>query len=244
MDTQILEHLGLHKNDTRVYKTLLSLGRVKTGDIINCSGVGSSQTYLALDRLIKRGLVSYQVRNNVRHYQAELPTLLVEESKQTIAALEKLSEDISSLPLTHKKRNFVNTFEGRDGFKKAFLQHIENTKEGEALSIIGYVHRVTNLRELRFFLKKCNELAVARTCSMRMILDEKFRHSLGERTGPEYEIRFMPSRYFSPCATNLCGNEVLLSVWGDEPLAISISLPSVVHSFAQNFDSLWETAKP
>lgn len=242
MDTTALARLGLHPNDLKVFTTIATLGKTKTGAIMQHSGVGSSQTYLSLGRLIKRGLVSYQVRNNVRYYQAELPDALLEEARKNVSALESLSDELVHTPFA-AERNVVNTFETKAGLKKALLRHVDQLEKKEEISILGYSSRVPNLRELRLFLRRCNELAEAKKCSMRMILDSKFRNSLGERIGPLYKIRFLPSQYFTPAAQNICKREILLSVWGEHPLAISITEPSTVESFRKSFELLWASAK-
>ena len=243
METSILRRSGIHENDIKVYEALLGLGVSKTGAIIGASGVGSSQTYLSLTRLTKRGLVSYQVRNNVRYYRAELPDTLIEESRKGVAELEALSKELAARPKMRESRNFVNTFETKDGFKKALLRHVDLVEPKEVLCIIGFSSKVSNLRELRSFLARCNALAEAKRCTMRMILDEKFRNSLGERMGKQYTVRYMPPAYFTPSALNICSREVVLSVWGPHPIAISITEPAVIQSFQLNFESLWEIAK-
>lgn len=242
MNTTALTRLGLHPNDQRVFAAIATLGKTKTGAIMQSSGVGSSQTYLSLGRLIKRGLVSYQVRNNVRYYQAELPDSLLEEARKNVSELEHLSEELVRTPFV-AERNVVNTFETKAGLKKALLRHVDQLERKETISIVGYSSRVPDRRELRLFLRRCNELAEAKKCSMRMILDSKFRGSLGERVGPLYKIRFLPTQYFTPAAQNICKREVLLSVWGAHPLAISISEPAAIASFQKNFDFLWDIAK-
>lgn len=243
MDTSALARLGLHPNDLKVFTAIAELGKTKTGAIMEYTGVGSSQTYLSLGRLVKRGLVSYQVRNNVRYYQAEIPDELIGEARQNVAQLEQLSESIVRAPHV-VERNYINTYEGRDGFNKAFLRFMESADEHERILITGFTHSVPHLRELRSFLYRYNMLAEAKHCTMQMVMDTKFRHSLEERTGKAYVVRFLSSRYFTPCATSVSKSEVLLSVWGDHPLAISINEPATVESFRKNFELLWASAKP
>jgi sugar-specific transcriptional regulator TrmB len=243
MKTGILKKFGLHENDVYVYEALFGLGRSKTGPIITKSGVGSSQTYLSLARLVQRGLASYQVKNNVRYYQAELPDVLIDESKKNVLELEALSQEIQDHTIEKAERNVINTYEGKDGFRKAFSrQYLELVENNETIYIVGFTKNVSNLRELRNFLKKPNQIAEDKHCAIKMVLDERFRDSLEEREGPQYEIRFLSPQHFTPMGTSICKKEVLLSVWGKTPLAISISEPTVVKSFKQNFEVLWNLA--
>lgn len=243
METGILRELGLSKNEIETYIALTKLGSSKTGPLMRLTGIGSSQTYTSLDSLIARGLISYTVRNNVRHYRAEPPTTLVENETRKISALKTLADEMARLTPKEQTRNFVNAFERKDGFRKAFLAHTEHLKPGEELRITGYSARVPGLRELRSHLYRYNRMIEAKRCTMRMILDENFRHSLGERVGPAYTIRFLNSDYFTPSAMSISKREVVISVWSKYPIAISISEPSIVEGFANNFESLWKIAK-
>lgn len=243
MEARILHELGLSDNEVDTYLALAGLGTSKTGPIMRRTGIGSSQTYASLDALIAQGLISYTVRNNVRHYRAEPPATLVENEMRKLAALKKLADEMRALEPKTQARNFVNTFERKDGFRKAFLRHTEQLRPGEELRITGYSARVSNLRELRSYLYRYNKMIEAKRCTMRMILDESFRHSLGERVGPAYNIRFLHSDYFTPSALSISKSEVVISVWSKYPVAITISEPSVVNGFANNFESLWKVAK-
>ena len=54
-----LEELGLTKNETKVYLVLLELGLTTTSAIIKRAGINTSKVYESLERLLKKGLVSY-----------------------------------------------------------------------------------------------------------------------------------------------------------------------------------------
>lgn len=243
MDTSVLKELGLSRNEVSTYLAIMRLGVSKTGPIQKLTGIGSSQTYASLQTLIAQGLISYTVRNNVRHYRAEPPHTLVDNELRRISALKKLAEEMKRMKTTPPSRNFVNAFERKDGFRKAFLRHAELLKNGEEVRIIGYSARVPRLRELRSLLYHYNKMIESKHCTMRMILDENFRTSLGERVGPAYTIRFLHSDYFTPSAMSISKQEVVISVWSKYPLAISITEPSVVDGFANNFESLWKVAE-
>ena len=130
MNTSILKNYGLNRNDIIIYETLLKIGRSKTGPIIKNSQIVSSRVYESLRLLVLRGLVSYQVRNNIKYYQAESPLQLLEEAEKNKLALKELAREVTSLPIILPSRNEVNIFEGKHGFKMAYNQHIERIKKG------------------------------------------------------------------------------------------------------------------
>ena len=59
MINQILQEIGLTRNEIKVYTSLLDLGESKTGEILKKSGLNSGKIYEILDSLQKKGLVSW-----------------------------------------------------------------------------------------------------------------------------------------------------------------------------------------
>jgi sugar-specific transcriptional regulator TrmB len=59
MNTKILEDIGLTKTEIKIYLALLKLGQSTTTNIIKDAGIHASKVYEFLDKLIKKGLVSY-----------------------------------------------------------------------------------------------------------------------------------------------------------------------------------------
>ncbi len=249
MNTSILKNYGLNRNDIIVYETLLKIGRSKTGPIIRNSQIVSSRVYESLRLLVVRGLVSYQVRNNIKYYQAESPLQLLEEAEKNKLALKELAKEVTSLPIILPSRNEVNIFEGKHGFKMAFNQHIEKIKKGETISIIGFSRRAylhsEGTKELRAFFTASDQLMIPKKADARLLTERdmlKILHK--DRIDPSiYQLGYLPAGYFGPCAVNISATEVLLSVWGESPIVFSIKNPTMVKTFQKNFDFLWSIAK-
>jgi sugar-specific transcriptional regulator TrmB len=249
MNTSILKDFGLNKNDVTVYETLLKIGRSKTGPIIRNSNVVSSRVYESLRLLVTRGLVSYQVRNNIKYYQAESPEHLIEGIEKNIGGLKELAKEITSLPIILPARNEVNIYEGKHGFKMAFNQHIERIKKGESICIISFSKRAytqsVGSRELRAFFTNTDYQMIPKKAYARALTDRELVPILKkERIDPSiYIVKYLPSGYFGPCAVNISETEVLLSIWGESPIVFSIKNPIIVKSFQKNFDFLWSISK-
>ncbi|MDB5259257.1 MAG: TrmB family transcriptional regulator [Candidatus Taylorbacteria bacterium] len=249
MKTDILSRYGLNKNDIAVYDALLRIGRSKTGLIIRETRIVSSRVYESLRILVGRGLVSYQARNNIKYYQAESPDQLIEEASKGVNDLKDLAKDIANFPIAIPSRNDINIYEGRHGFKMATTQHVERLKKGEDLCIITFSHRIytggKGARELRSFFTETDKPMISKDVGARMIADRGMQKTMKkERIDASiYDLRYLPSGYFGPCAVDISKTEVLLLVWGDSPIAFSIKNPTIVASFQKNFNFLWEMAK-
>lgn len=249
MKTSVLKHYGLNTNDILVYEALLKIGRSKTGPIIRESSVGSSRTYESLRILVSRGLVSYQVKNNIKYYQAEAPEQLMHDAERHMHGLKELAEEVVALPIPLPSRNESNIYEGRHGFKMAFTQHIERIKKGEQISIIAFSRRAylssSGSRELRSFFTNTDKLMITKKATARVLSEHEMLTIVKkERIHPSlYLFRYLPPGYFGPSAINISATEVLISVWGEHPIVFSIKNPAVVKAFQKNFDFLWGMAK-
>jgi len=246
-NTSILSRFGLNRNDILIYDTLLHLGRSKTGPIIKETGVASSRVYASLLNLVNRGLVSYQVRNNIKYYKAELPDQLIEEAGRDTEELKALSKTLADFPISHIDRNEINTYEGVHGFKMAFAQNTQALEPKEVICVIAFNgSEYIRSQELRLFFKNTIDPMMAKKkCIGKMIMGKKLYQIIKkERTNMSiYKVRHLPSNYVIPYTLNISNREVLLSVWGDKPIVFSIKNPIVVASFKKNFDFLWSMAK-
>ena len=95
MNTQILQKIGLTEGEIKVYNALAYLGKAATGKIINKSGISSSKSYIILEKLIKKGLVSFIVENNVKKFQIANPNNIIEyisKQQQELESVKKESE--------------------------------------------------------------------------------------------------------------------------------------------------------
>ncbi len=245
MDTEILKQFGLTKNDIKVYDSLFKLGRSKTGKIIDESKVVSSMVYSSLKNLTEKGLVTFIVKNNIKYYQAEIPNKLIEDYKNNVNELEKLSKKLKLLPIEKTPRNSTNIYEGIHGFKLAFEQHIGNMGKGEKVGVIGFNEQSIKkglLRRYKDFFAKVDIDTIKKTENVRMIMDRDLLKILQDKIKyyEKYDLRFLSKEYFGPIATNLSEKEVMLSVWGEKPTVFTMNNPAIVESFWKNFEILWE----
>tara|TARA_Y100000310_G_scaffold153042_1_gene152481 strand:+ start:60 stop:494 length:435 start_codon:yes stop_codon:yes gene_type:complete len=76
MYTEILSEIGLTKSEIDVYISLLDMGISTTGPIIKRAGIASGKAYLILDKLAKKGLVTYSIETGKKNYKATDPSIL------------------------------------------------------------------------------------------------------------------------------------------------------------------------
>jgi sugar-specific transcriptional regulator TrmB len=73
INTEILEDLGFSHAEIKVYLSLLELGSTKAGSVVKTSGLQNFVVHLTLNKLAKKGLVSFVRHRKVKHYSATNP---------------------------------------------------------------------------------------------------------------------------------------------------------------------------
>jgi sugar-specific transcriptional regulator TrmB len=129
MKTDILEKIGLNKNESYIYNILLTNGEMSAPDIAEKARLKLTRqnTYMVLKGLVKRGLVEELDKRKKLTYRLEHPQKLLdflEEEKKALEENEKMVESvlpeiISDYNLAHNKPG-IAYYEGTQGIRKIF----------------------------------------------------------------------------------------------------------------------------
>ena len=99
MELDVLKDLGLTGGEIRVYLALLELGKSSANAIIRKSGISPSKIYDVLERLLKKGVVSYFISGKVRNYAAVSPerlkVMLVNRKELYFRELDELEKNLN-----------------------------------------------------------------------------------------------------------------------------------------------------
>lgn len=132
-----LQDIGLSEKEAIVYISLLSMENSSVLDLSKKTKLNRSTTYVVLESLAKKGLVTETTVGKKTHYQAEPPERLetyVEQRKIMLDEQAKKLKDvipqIKSVQREGGEKPIVKYFEGRDGLvslhEEFFLGQNEN----------------------------------------------------------------------------------------------------------------------
>ncbi len=109
MNTKLLEDIGLTKGEIKVYLTLLKLGETTTGRIIDEAQISSGKIYEILDKLLKKGLVSFIIKEKTKYFQASNPNRILDflHEKEKLIKIKE-TELIKEIPLLLKIQESKN----------------------------------------------------------------------------------------------------------------------------------------
>ncbi len=127
MNYRELTYLGLSEKEAKVYLATLELGKASVQNISKKAEVNRATTYVVIEALMKKGLMTSIEQNKKQYFQAEPPEKLrmLFESMETeivrkLDYLDKMLPELKVLYATQKGKPVVRYFEGKEGMKAMF----------------------------------------------------------------------------------------------------------------------------
>jgi HTH-type transcriptional regulator, sugar sensing transcriptional regulator len=245
MNTHVLEEIGLTKGETKVYSTLLKTGETTTGKIIEEAQISAGKIYQILDKLIKKGLASYIIKEKTKYFSASHPNrildLLEEKEKEIKAKENKIKEILPSLIQAYnfeKKEHETTLFKGLKGIQTAIFELLENSeKEILAMGI------TTNKEEKYNILwEKWHRERIKRKIVCKCLFSEINKDYLGKLKGLTLtKIKLISG--ITPSAITISKNYVLIQTYTSDSECLLIKNEGIAQSFRAFFETMWAQNK-
>lgn len=249
MDIKILEQIGLTESEIKVYFALLKLGSASTGPIIDKAKINHSKIYLILNKLLDKGLVSFVIKNKVRHYQASDPDNLLrylKAKKESIAEQEKeLEKLLPELKMQQMKKDIqtATIYTGYEGIKTIFNLILSKLKVNEEYYVFTS-YEETSSQQLRRFLLNYHQRRVDKKIKVKLLTMKKFKKTTKDKY-PRYplsERRFIDLKL--PTGLFIFKDYVMHFIWSDNPTFFVIQSAQNTERFKEFFMELWDRATP
>jgi len=241
----ILGELGLSKNEAKIYLFLLKKGSTTTGAIIKETNIANSRVYESLNTLISKGLVSYTIEKDGKHFQAAEPKKLAEIEEERKNKIAKLVPELTQLQKLATADTKSAIYEGFEGFKTAFKKIIDDCPENETIYILGFSEPPYADSSLKVFLSNMNLKSAEKKQKLKVLLEGAEKAGQGkDRKREKYtETRYMPKGYISPAAIDIFQDYLYMFVWEEKPFVFMVKNTRIAESFKHYFEFLWKMAK-
>ncbi len=130
MLSKLFQNLGLTDKEAKVYLASLEIGTNPVSEIGKKAKINRVTTYDILEKLIKKGLVNYIIRRNIKYFSATDPELVAVEYKRRAEELHHALPELKRLhgETAHPK---VQYFEGLEGIKRVFADCLQTMTPDE-----------------------------------------------------------------------------------------------------------------
>jgi sugar-specific transcriptional regulator TrmB len=250
MDISPLKEAGLTDGETRVYLALLELGTSTIGPILEKSGITRSIIYRILEKLTKKGLVSYIIKEKTKYYQAAQPNKLLDyvesREKQLQQNKSKIQEIMPQLILKQKlaKKSEANIYEGFKGLMTAYENRYLKLKSGDEVVLYGLPPEQPGFHHAYWKKnhQKLSELGIK--CRMLYHPDVTDENLKDRNSYKLCEARRMPFNIESPSWVMVYKDVTMIAIpQGELPFAFEITSQQVADSFRNYFEWFWKQSK-
>lgn len=246
MDKGVLIGFGLSNREAEAYYSLLQVDELLASELSERTKESRTNTYDTLNSLIKKGLVSYVIKNNRKYFMAAHPKKLLdwleirrEEIEKEKEIAKKIIPDLLNLKRPKEKKVEVEVYEGKEGLRTMFKETVESSKETKKEFLIfgavaGILRELDPIYHERYYRERKKY-----KIKSRYIFIEGEKYPIA----PYSKYKHLPKTYKSFVATCIHGNEVSFWLLTKPEIVILIRNKELAETYRSNFEALWKIAE-
>ncbi|MDD4878068.1 MAG: helix-turn-helix domain-containing protein [Candidatus Nanoarchaeia archaeon] len=239
MEEHILMDLGMTLNEAKVYIALLEIGSSSVVGISKKCKIHRPNIYDSLQKLMEKGIVSVISTDDTKIYQASNPAFLELFWKEKELKLKSILPCLNSRFDMAKRRSFANIFEGINAIPKILYGLLKHNDE-----ILVYGVPKVAPEMAKYFIMNFHKIRIKQKVVMKHIYNFNAKERIKYLNSLPYtQAKYAPIEVESLVATHICGDEVALIIWAENPKVIQIVDKDVADSYRTYFNLLWRIAK-
>lgn len=235
-----LINIGLNEKEARVYLACLELGSCVVSEIAKKAKINRVTTYDILEKLIKKGFISFFTKHKIKYFNATNPDFIFEETKQKIDTFQNALPDLRRLHgITPHPR--IRYFEGPAGIKAIYADTLTAKSE-----ILNYA----NSREIREFWPNYDQEYVAKRAKknihLRGIAPLNKEGITAQEKDHQYhrELRLVPEdKYDFSNEINIYDDKFSIISFSEGLIGMIIESKEIADTQRAIFRMAWEFAK-
>jgi sugar-specific transcriptional regulator TrmB len=244
VDYKILQDAGLTYAETQVYLTLLELGPVSAGPVLNKTGLQNSVLHRALNSLVQKGLVGFVYSGKNRVYQSEPPQRLLGLLDQKKRGVEEILPILEKKAVVFNQKYSTEMFLGLRGVFSAILSLIEDSIPGDELLSFSVIES-HEVQEIYDFYRKYYLVRKEKGIVTKIMGNDRARITWEKQYTAE-QLKFLHARYTDiefPQGVIIFQDKILLIQYGKAPSAVKIKNKEMAENFRRFFYSVYNKEK-
>lgn len=235
---KVLQYLGLSEKEAKVYLALLQLGKGSVPAVSIKASVKKPTTYVILDELRKKGLVTLVPRAKKVLYVAENPHRLLVEQKEKEETIREKMPELLAIYNTQEERPKVKFYQGKQNIAELYKEIIES----DEMMIYGSVEVIDQGIYDALIDYGVKKVGKKKTKIREIIQPNKKSLSYAERlTSENHLIKIAPIGINLPTDNIIFGNKLAIFSYKTEPMAVVIESSDVVETYRNVFEMMWNS---
>ncbi|MEK6846228.1 MAG: helix-turn-helix domain-containing protein, partial [Nanoarchaeota archaeon] len=239
MDQKIIsENFDLTETEVNIYLSLLELGEATAAEIALKNSLNRTFTYDRIDKLLKKGLVSYYIKDDKKYFKpadpSQLISLLKEHQEEILAKLKKREQQVQELiPTLQKflkpkeKVPLVELYSTKKGIKTVLNIALRDKNE---IYLQGSIDKFKETMD--YYYEIWNKQRIQANIKTKVLTADfiQLEHA---------ETDFLSSEENGNSTTFIFGNNVVIVLWSQFPVAIRMQSAELAKSMVKSFLTLW-----
>ncbi len=240
MKEEVLESIGLSKNEAKAYLALLEIGSTTAGNVAKKAQLHRANAYDSLRKLTEKGIVSYSVKEKEHYYEAADPNFLVNLLEEKKIKLSSIMPELVLAKQLAKSKSTAQIYEGIKALTSILLNYLNYN---ETIYVMGAPKEAPAL--MSAFLNHFHKERIKRKIVMKHICNMDY----GDRAKwlsslPYTEVKFLPKSYDSLVSTLICKDEITWTLWTTHvPISIHIKSNEIAEAYQKYFERLYASAR-
>ncbi len=241
-----LKNIGLSDAESRVYLACLELGEALHSTLAKRAGVKRATLYYdVLPKLLEKGLISQTIKGKRKYLVAEDPQEFFESKKLQLEEVEELIPQLRSLLATASSKPTLLLYQGIEGIKKVWLDHL--IQKQPILEFVGIegIHP-----ELQTYLKQSYIWKRAeKKIPVKMLVSGPTAAGIFNVRSDSYELREVRNIdgtvFPIPLSCDIYGDNVSFTLHrkDSEPVGLIIRSTEIAEMMRSVFNAIWQGAK-
>lgn len=244
-----LKNLGLSEKEAKVYLAALELGAQPVQEIAKKAGVNRATTYVMIESLTQKGLMSSFEKGKKRYFNAEEPERLFNiiksqerEIKEQEAMIKKIMPDLSAIYAVSEHKPRVRFFEGMEG--------VQNIQDDILESKTNYIDAALDIDEYRKHFSDQDFAEYRKEIMKRKIKQRIMFTTQGpppdamaekEKFTGTLDYKYIPKQDFNfPGELTIYANRVALYTTKGKVIGVIIDSPEINQMIKAFYDITWK----
>ncbi|MFT4303674.1 MAG: TrmB family transcriptional regulator [Candidatus Woesearchaeota archaeon] len=228
-----LQKAGLTGNEAKVYLLLTKKGILSANGIAKQLSMDRTLTYTVLNHLIKKGQVSYVIKEKKKFFTACEAENLINPIRSTEILVNELIKEIKTIKKEDNQEIEINIYEGKQAIRNWYNLFIKY-KEMLAFGATGRAY--DSLYEAPALVKDMIKKGV----HGRIITSKKYKNHPMTKI-KDVKVRFLD--YDSESTTTIFGDYIMIHLIKEVPLSVLIKSKDIANTYRKHFEVLWNSAK-
>jgi len=234
---EALKHFGLSEKEVKVYLALLELGQSTAPKIAKKAGVKHPTTYVILDELRKKGLLTEIPKKSKSLFTAQSPETLLAARKEANEEIRLKMPEILALYNAKAEKPKVRFYQGEKEILELYKE-IFSENEVWFIASIGSIPETLMPAIHRHIQKAFTNKTRIREIEEDDPISRDFRKKYESEF---YSIKTAPHDFKLPSDNAIYGNKIALLSYKTEPMAVVVESEDVVKTYRSLFEMAWRS---